>query len=449
MTQNGSFRIIRKVNKTSITVVFGDVITPTEKGQTLAIPNGGIAFDNNGTLVSIAEEKSLQKEFPSADVLDARGHLILPGLIDTHSHISQYPISASSDIPMGEWMRKFVYPSELEFSRDHAYARKVCRAFFQEALSLGTTSVATFAVTSTEATECVFEEAKRAKIRAFIGKVLMDQNADPELLENAQDALKGLEHLKKKWHQPGTLEATVNPRFSAACSEELLKAAGRFAETHSLLLQTHLDYLPSFWPFIKKHFPWAKHAVHLFQEMGCFVKRAVFAHGTGLNKEEYDLLGKCKASISHCPNSNLYCGMGLLPVKALMQKNVLIGLGTDSGGGPTLSLFDVMRSAGEISKIIASHTESTDWLSVYELLRMATYNGAKMLGIDDLTGSLEKGKQADFIIVEDQSTDPLLSVGMQVPYQSLSERLSRVIYRAHPTLVTQTFVKGINVFKRH
>jgi guanine deaminase len=439
----------RFMNQPLLSLVLGDIITPSYQEETIAILEGGLVFDSNGKIVAVSDEKSLLQHYSHAKIIDARGHLILPGLIDTHSHVSQYSVSASADIPFKNWIKDFIYPAEVEFIKDLNKTRQISRAFFKIALSLGTTAIATFASSSTEATQCVFEEAQRANIRAFIGKILMDRNAPSDLLEDSDKAIEGLEYLKKRWHYPEFLEVSVNPRFPVVCSEELLRRAGEFANTNQLLFHTHVDYLTSFWPIIQSTFPHAKNALDLFQQMGCMTKRMILAQGTGLEKTEWSQLSHASVGVSHCPSSNFFWSMGLLPVRQLLQQYVLVGLGTDSGGGVSLSLFEVMKSAGDTSKIFAFQQESNDWLSVYELLRMATYNGAKMLGMEHAIGSLEPGKQADFIIVNDQSADPFYGYqGLQVPYQSLKERLTRVIYRNHPFLIEATYINGRQVFAK-
>ncbi|CCB88891.1 guanine deaminase [Simkania negevensis Z] len=423
------------------TSVLGTLISPLDSGDFLTLEKGAITYDQEGTILNIGQ----LQEPVNHQVIDTNGALILPGLIDTHNHLSQYPIVGACDLAIGDWLEKYVFPEEIHFNQDLEFAAFLSRTFFQQALSQGTTCMATFVTSSAQATTKVFQEAHQSGLRAIVGQVLMDINSPPHLKTDLNHVFEQLDTHLRSWHKRGELEVSINPRFAVTCSEQLLRQAAHYAQTHDLLLHTHLDYVPEFAMSITQNFPWADNLLEVFKNTDFFTPRTLFAHGTGLSESEWKELGKKHAAICHCPNSNIFWNMGLLPVTKLIDWGSIVALGTDSGGGANLSLFDIMRSASEISHILQEQKVSENKLSLQDLLRMATLNGAKALGLQDKVGSLERGKDADFIIVQDQICDPLYPNSLS-SYQKPLERLGRTIFRPHPQQVKAVYIKGKKVW---
>jgi guanine deaminase len=263
------------------------------------------------------------------------------------------------------------------------------------------------------------------------------------MLRDVAESEAGLERLRERWHgREGRLWVTVCPRGVFACSEKLLRFAGEYARRWELLLHSHLDMDDGFRPFVRELFPSAPDTLAVFEQARCLGPRSVWAHATGLTPGEVARLGPA-SGVAHCAPSNLFWSMGLMPLRAVQRSGAAVGLGSDSGGGPTVSLFDAMRAAGDVSRLIPGEEPAP----VEELLTLATLGGARVLGLADHIGSLEPWKQADFILVDDARCDPLYPDGRS-PYQSLTDRLSRVIYRPASGMIRATFVGGTVVHGR-
>jgi len=180
-------------------------------------------------------------------------------------------------------------------------------------------------------------------------------------------------------------------------------------------------------------FPEAEYA-DVYDRYGLLDEKSVLAHGVWLTEEELDLLARRKARISHCPNSNLFLGSGLFRLHHTLRAGVVIGLGSDIGAGTNPSLFTVMADAYKVQQV------QNVSLSPFHLWYLATLGGACALTLDGETGSLERGKSADFLVVDLHAT-PLLSMRTSRA-ESLEDLLAGLIFMGDDRAVKQSFIAG-------
>lgn len=430
-------------------LILGDIITPTSTGQSLLIKKGYVMIDA-GKIIEVGEQDQLNKEM-ACTVSDYPDHLILPGLIDTHSHLPQYAISGAGDLPLMSWLNTLVFPAEIAFSHDLERCQRYAELFMHACLAYGTTTINTMITSSRQATEVVCDVAARMGIRAFIGLVLMDRNAPDSLLVNCDQAFKDLTFLKEHYHGKNNIHITVSPRFAVTCSATMLKQAGEFARENKLLLHTHLDKDEGFDELIQTLFDNSHDYFDVFESTHCFADKTVFAHGTLLSQQEIKRMG-CytdKIGISHCPSSNFSFAMGMAPISLFKELGIEVGLGSDSGGGDRLSLFEEMRTASFTNKALWRLNKDTLLIDAKTWLYHATLGGAKLLGLEQQIGSIEVGKKADLIILNDKNNYPLselTSVSKELHLDDLQYRLARVIARAHENKVIAVYIDGKRVY---
>ena len=379
-------------------------------------------------------------EHPDGDVIDlGRQALISPGFIDTHLHAPQLEMIGSYGGHLLEWLNRYTFPTEAKFA-DPQYARRVAQAFFAELLRNGTLCALVFSTIHAEATDIFFDEAERRGFRGIIGKTMMDRNAPPYLLEKPRDSYDQSRSLLKKWHNRGLLRYAVSPRFAPTSTPELLEAAGALKkEFPDAYVQTHISENRNEVQWVHELFPEAEYA-DVYDRYGLLSERTVLAHGVHLTEEELDLLSRRGARIAHCPNSNLFLGSGLFRLHRVIESGVLVGLGTDIGAGTTPSMFTAMADAYKVQQV------QNVSLSPYQLWYMATLGGARALSMESETGSLERGKSADFVVLDLQAT-PLIALRSERA-SSLEDLLAGLIFMGDDRVVSRAFIAGREVWTR-
>ncbi|CBE69710.1 Guanine deaminase [Candidatus Methylomirabilis oxygeniifera] len=420
----------------------GHILNPAAEDRYTLHADGGMVTDEGGIILEVGDYPAVTDRYPSATLIDCSDRLILPGFIDTHTHLPQYRAVALYGQELLEWLNRDILPAEREFTPEAADT--LCPLFFRTLLSYGVTTAAVYCSVQKESTHVAFEWAEKTGIRAIIGKVMMDRNAPDFLLENTVESLHASEEVCRKWHGAanGRLLYAFTPRFAPTCSRALMRGVGELASQYGAYIQTHLAENPAELQWVRELFPEARSYTDVYFRAGLLGPKTVLAHAIHVSSDERCLLTETGTCVSHCPTSNLFLRSGLMPLRELLDMGLHIGLGSDVGGGPTLSPFEIMRSA------IYVHTARRflpDFgggdISPTTALYMATLGGAKALGLDDKIGSLACGKEADFIVVNPQRLSPLSTEkAMDISPDTL---ISRMIFRGDDRIVEQTYVRGV------
>ena len=440
-------------------------------GQLAFEADGGLQVGEDGRIVAAGPFAALRAAQPEAEVRDLRPHWILPGLVDLHAHLPQYEAVACDGLELLPWLESHIFPAEARFA-DPGHARRVARRYLHDALALGTTTAVLYGTIHAEATEAIFQEAERAGIRAVIGKTMMDRHAPPALEEGAEASLRESELLCEAWHgrDHGRLGYAFTPRFAPSCTAELLGGAGRLAEKHGAFVQTHLSENLQELAWVRELFPEAASYTDVYRRFGLLGPRTLLGHGIHLAPEERALVLESGASLVHCPSSNAFLQSGIMPLRTWLAEGLAVGLGTDVGAGPSLSMFKEMAQACTASKlrragqlVQAARIWDLEGFSDDQKLRLcealdlgpdptlpaigafflATRGGAAALGWEGRIGGLEAGKDADFLVVDPRRCDPL----GEVPADP-ALALARLVYRSDAQMVRQTFVRGRRCFNR-
>jgi guanine deaminase len=365
--------------------------------------------------------------------------LITPGFFDTHLHAPQLEMIGSYGGHLLDWLNRYTFPTEAKFS-DPQYAQVIARAFFDELLRNGTLCALVFSTIHYEATDIFFAEAERRGFRGIIGKTMMDRNAPDTLLENAAQSYDASRKLLQKWHKRGLLRYAITPRFAPTSTPELLACAGDLKrEFRDAYVHTHISENTAEVEWVHELFPEAEYA-DVYDRYGLLDERTVLAHGIHLTAEELDLLSRRKSRIAHCPNSNLFLGSGLFPLHRVLSAGIEVGLGTDIGAGTTASMFTAMADAYKVQQVQGVS------LTPIELWYLATLGGARALSLSDESGSLERGKSADFLILDLRAT-PLIAMRSERA-QSIEELLSGLIFLGDDRLVRGAWIAGREVWRR-
>jgi len=362
--------------------------------------------------------------------------LISAGFIDTHVHFPQTPMMASHGAQLLDWLERYTFPTEMKFA-DHAYTRRVARAFLQENLRNGITTSCVYCSVHPHSADILFEEAEALGLRLAAGKVLMDRNAPHGLRDSARSGYDDSLALIRKWHGRGRLLYAITPRFAGTSSAEQLAAAGALWREHpDCLMQTHIAETEAEVAWIRELFPDRGNYLDVYDHHGLCGRGAVFGHGIWLGDDELQRLHAADAAISHCPTSNFFLGSGIFDMARAKRADrpVLVGLGTDIGAGTSFSILQTLNEAYKASQL------SRHPLSAAHAYYLATRGSAAALHLEDRIGSIAPGMEADLVVLDMRST-PLIAFRMDEA-RDFAEQLFVQMILGDDRAVQATYVAG-------
>ena len=404
------------------------LLTPTDAGELLFMPDAVLEVDPQGRIASISD---YQREPHAHGLLqDLRGHLIVPGFVDTHLHVPQTRVIGSAAGPLLEWLDSTVFPEEARFA-DTDYAAQVAHQFLDCCGSVGTTTFMAFATSHPAATERTFEICVERGFRATLGLTLMDQNCPPALRLASDVALQSSRELAQRFHgaADGLIRFAVTPRFALSCSRPLLEGAAKLSEELQLPIQTHISENAREGVETLIEHPYAADYLGVYEAVGLLTSRTILAHAIHLTASEWERLAASGAAIAHCPDSNAFLGSGKFNLGKALAHGIRTGLGSDVAAGRSFDLRRASSHAFDTAREVGVN------VSAAALFERATLEGARALGLAHKVGSLEPGKDADFVV---------LSTKVPQLDQHVAVRLAG--FGAELAPVARTYVRGRLVF---
>lgn len=422
----------KKIYRATILHFLHDPLTHGEAA--MAFLEDGAMLVADGRVARVAPADVLLRDVSDVPVVDCRPGWIVPGFVDTHIHFPQYDIVASSGDNLLEWLEKHAFVAEMQFA-DVAHCQRMATLFLDELLRNGTTSALVFGTVHPQSAEAFLAEANARHLRMAAGKVLMDCNAPPPLLDTPESAYNDSRALIEKWHKKGRLTYAVTPRFAYTSSAlQLKKAAALLGQYPDVLLHTHLsENAAEIEGVLQVHAP-ADNYVEVYHRHGLVTERSVFAHGIHLQEEEWAVLAAQRSAIAFCPCSNFVLGSGLFDAKTAGRHGVTVSLGSDVGGGTSFSLFRVMDEAFKCARLRG------DYLSPSRLWYLATLGGAEALHFDGAVGNFINGKEADFLLLNPENI-PIVQHRFATA-KSVEEKLLLMAMLGDDRLIEEVFIMG-------
>lgn len=395
----------------------------------------GLLLVSNGRVEAIGPAAELLPTLAAeVPVHDYSGKLIVPGFIDTHVHYPQTDMIASYGSQLLEWLNNYTFPTEARFA-DAAYAADTADFFIRELLRNGTTSALVLGTVHSQSVDAFFNAAQQHQVRMIAGKVLMDRNCPENLRDTAETGYTESKALIERWHGQGRLEYAITPRFAPTSTELQLQRAGQLAAEHpTTFIHTHVAENVKEVEWVAELFPKSRSYLDVYDQTGLLRDRTVLAHCIHLDTEDRKRLAGSGAAMAFCPTSNLFLGSGLFDLSAAQSAGALVGLGTDVGAGTSFSMLQTLSEAYKVSQMAGQS------LSPYRALYLATLGSAKALYIDDHVGNFAVDKEADFVVLDWEST-PLLTRRMQAA-QTLEEKLFALFMLGDDRAVSKTFIQG-------
>ena len=376
----------------------------------------------DGRITGIYPQSEAQSHIEAKNRVQLGDHVLLPGLINTHTHAAMSLLRGyADDLPLEPWLRDKIWPAENRLVSE-AFVRDGVRLAMAEMIRSGTTCFADMYFFPEIAADEIHEAGMRAQVAIPVFDFPCAWGKGPD-----EYIHKGL-LLQRDYRHLNLLRIAFGPHAPYSCSDEVLSRIATYADEIDMPIQIHLhETAQEVADSLKLH---QQRPIERIHELGLLKPQTQCVHMTQLNTADIALLQSCNSHVVHCPHSNLKLASGFCPVDELHKAGVNTALGTDGAASNNgLDMFAEMRTAAMLAKAVAGDAATLD---AHAALRMATINGAKALGWDSDIGSLEAGKSADMIAVKLDSLEQ----------QPLYNPASQLVYSQCGNLVTHSWVAG-------
>lgn len=358
-------------------------------------------------------------------VVDADGCLAMPGFIQGHVHLCQTLFrGAAEDMPLLPWLTKYIWTLEAAHDEDSMAASAMLAC--AELIRGGTTAF--LSMETVRHTDAVFRAVSQSGLMSIISHCLMDESGgyDP-LAVDIDDSLADCDILLRLWKDSDTLKLAVAPRFALSCTADNLREAAAYARDRGLLLHTHASEQVAEVEWVRKRT--GMYNVEYLHSLGLTGPDVCLAHCVHTQPNEREIIAKTGTRVLHCPSANLKLGSGIAPIIEYLEAGVKVALGAD--GAPCnnrLDMFLEMREAALLQKIRLG----AEALPAREVVRLATETAAEALHWEEEMGTLEEGKRANLILVDQDNVHV-------VPSENTAANL---VYSAEAGDVVMTMVNG-------
>ncbi len=399
-------------------IVSGGLIV-TMDGKRNVYDDGSLAIKGD-SIVAAGLRNEIENNYTSAQTLDARGKLILPGLINGHTHVPMTLFRGlHDDVTLDDWLRKYIFPAEAKNVTEE-FVRWGTRLAAAEQIRAGVTTFADMYYFE----DAVAEETKAAGMRGVLGETFIDFPAPDNKNEAAM--LSYTETFLKKWQGDPLIHASVAPHSIYTCSQKTLQATAALARKYHAPILIHVSEMKKEWEDSQKQN--GASPVKYLDKLGILGPDVLAAHCIFVDAADEKILAERKVGCVHNPSSNMMLASGVSPVPDMRAAGVAVGLGTDgpAGSNNDLDLMEEMDLAAKLAKITKGDPLALNAKAVVE---MATIDGAKALHMEKEIGSLEAGKKADLILIDLNRPNavPMYEVYAQIAYALKGSDVETVI----------------------
>ncbi len=365
-----------------------DIVTVNEKKEILSSFDILIE-DNKISKIAKNIEESADK------IIDATGKVVLPGFIQTHIHLCQTLFRGmAEDRQLMEWLRERIWPFEAVHDENSTYNSAMLG--LGEMLLGGTTTILDMGGVNHQ--NKIFEAIEKSGMRAFAGKAMMDSGigVPDAILETTDNSIKESMELYQKWDgvADGRIRYAFAPRFILSCTDDLFKEVGKLSNQYDILVHTHAyeNETEGEEVFELK----GAREFEYFDKYDLLNERFLAAHCVWLNDNDLKLMRENNVKALHCPSSNFKLGSGMCNLPRLLDNDICVSIGAD--GAPCNNNLDMLQEV-KTTAIMQNVINQPGCLDAHKYIELATIEGAKTLGIEQETGSIEEGKKADLIIM--------------------------------------------------
>ncbi len=369
-------------------LVLGGIVVTMDERRTI-LPRGGLAI-RDGRIVAVGPRDDVARAHTAPTVIEAEDDLVIPGLVDGHTHIAMTLFRGlADDLPLHTWLERHVWPAERRFIHPDT-VRLGSRLGVAELLTSGVTTLCDMYFYEDDVAMVVDELG----MRGVLGQAFFDFTGPQGLTVDQNVAY--AKRFVERWRGHPRIVPALAPHATYTVGPELYRTLRTLAETLDVPLVTHLAETRDEDHDIRTRY--GRSPVRHMAELGLLGERLIAAHCVWVDPEEIDLLAASRTGVVHNPRSNLKLASGIAPVPDMLRAGVLLGLGTDGAASNNeLDLLAEIQLAALLHKGVRLDPLAVPAVAALE---MATIGGARALKLDHLVGSLEPGKRADVVIVE-------------------------------------------------
>jgi len=365
----------------------GRVLTSDE--QDSIIDDGCIAIDGN-TIVGVGTSEEIEARFSGRKTIDARDCLVMPGLINGHTHAAMTCFRGlADDMELMDWLNNYIFPAEARnVNPELAYWGSMLAC--AEMIKSGTTTFSDMYIFEDETARA----AKEAGMRCLLGEVLFDFPSPNS--KTPEEGLAYTRMLIEKWMDDPLVNIMVEPHSLYTCSPSLLKDAKTLADQYHVPFATHL--LENKGEVKQLEEKLGTRATTFLMDIGCLDERFIAFHCVCMDNEDMQIFADHGCKVVHNPESNMKLASGIAPVASMLEHGIVVGLGTDGcASNNNLDMLQEMDTAAKLGKVAGYDPTA---LPAHTVTRMATCEGARVLGMDTSVGVLKPGMKADIIIID-------------------------------------------------
>lgn len=369
-------------------IILGGTVVTMDAGRRV-IENGAIAIEN-GIIVEVGKSAEVRKKYPRLPRIFADGKVIIPGLINTHTHVPMTLFRGiSDDLDLNDWLTKYIFPAEAK-NVDEAFVRAGTRLGLAEMIRGGTTTYCDMYYFE----DAIADETKKAGVRGVLGETIIDFPVADN--KTHAEAMAYTERFIKKWQNDSLIVPAAAPHAPYTVSTDHLKAIRAMSDRLNAAVVTHVAETKKERDDILAQYK--RTPVEYLESIGFLSSRTIAAHSVWLTDSEIDIYKRRGVGSAHCPQSNMKLASGVARVPEMLYRDVAVGLGTDGAASNNdLNMWEEMDTAAKLHKQFSGDPKM---LPAEEAFEMATIRGARALHLDKITGSLEVGKRADIVIVD-------------------------------------------------
>lgn len=395
------------------------------------LPDGAVAV-RDGRIVAVAPAAELLEHVPTTTLLDAGGGLIMPGLVNTHTHLAMTLLRGlADDVALQEWLSQHIWPAESAHMRPETVAIGT-RLAAAECIRAGVTTVCDMYFFGATVGEVLAEVG----LRAVISEGLLDHPTPAA--PRPEDSLRLSRELLERFRSHPLISGALAPHAPYSVAAAALVEAAELAEDFGAPLMIHLAETRREVEDLRRE-KGVTPAAYL-ADLGILSERTIAAHCVHLSPEDLELLAELEVGVAANPVSNLKLSSGVAPVPQLLEAGVKVGFGTD--GAASNNTLDVLRDAQLAALLYKGVTGSPTCLPARQLAEMLTVGGARVLGLADRVGTLEVGKEADIVCldVDAPHATPLYDPYSHLAYSARAADVRHVVVRGRILMQGRTLL---------
>ena len=400
----------------------------TMDGAHRVIEDGAAAIEG-GRIVGLGTRAEIDAKYVARETIDATGKVVIPGLINTHTHIPMTLFRGlADDLDLQEWLTKYIFPAEAKNVTED-FVRTGTQLGLAEMIRGGTTTYCDMYYFE----DAIADETQKAGVRGLLGETVIDfPVADNKT--NAE-AMAYTERFVKKWQGNPLIVPAIAPHAPYTVSEEHLRAVRAFSDRTGAPVVIHVAETRKEVEDVEKAH--GARPVSYLARIGFLNNRTIAAHVVWANQDEIALLKRLGVGVAHNPQSNMKLASGVAPVPQMLAADVAVGLGTDGAASNNdLNLWEEMDTAAKLHKV---STGDPKVVSAEQAFEMATIRGARALHLENQIGSLEVGKRADLVIVDldDLAQTPLYNIYSHLVYATKADDVRTVIIEGRVVMLNR------------